>query len=186
MLFPFTKDYTMKIGIVSDTHKNRELLEQVVEWMVHRQKITTLYHLGDDYDDVVDLCDKFTEVVQIPGLYDERYKSAHVPPKIFETILGLNLFLVHALEKDATRDDISRADIILHGHTHKEELRLDDGKLYVNPGHLKGPLEKNMPPTFAVLDIHDREVSVAIYDLKFKPVQHMEIIRSESGLYRAG
>lgn len=176
----------MKIGVVSDTHKNKELLNKVAQWMVQRQKLTTLYHLGDDFDDVVDLGDQFSELVQIPGIYDERYKNGQLPAKIFENILGLTIFLVHSIDKDASHDDIGRSDIILCGHTHKHELRLDDGKLYMNPGHLKGPLDKNMPPTFGMLDMHDRGLTASIYSLNFKPVQSMELIRSESGLYRAG
>jgi len=176
----------MKIGVVSDTHKNRELLDKVVTWMVQRQHVHTLYHLGDDYDDVVTIGDQFSELVQIPGIYDERYKNGQLPAKLFETILGLTLMLVHSTEKDADDEDISRSDIILHGHTHKYELHLDDGKLYFNPGHLKGPLDKNMPPTFGILEVHDREVFASIYNLEFKEISRMELIRSESGLYRAG
>ena len=176
----------MKIGIVSDTHKNRELLDKVVAWMVQRQKITTLYHLGDDYSDVDNLGEQFSELVQVPGIYDERYKNGQLPAKLFETILGITVMLVHCLEKDAGDDDISRSDIILHGHTHKQELRLDDGKLFFNPGHLKGPLDKNMPPTFGILTIGDQDLSAAVYGLDFKPVHAIDMIRSESGLYRAG
>lgn len=176
----------MKIGVVSDTHRNRDLLDKVVTWMVQRQHISTLYHLGDDYTDVVAIGDQFTELVQIPGLYDERYKSGEAPATVFENILGLTLYLVHSVEKDATDDGISRSDIILHGHTHKHELHLDDGKLYFNPGHLKGMLDKNMAPTFGILEIEDRKVIASIYGLDFKVVQSMELIRSESGLYRAG
>jgi len=176
----------MKIGVVSDTHRNKELLDKVVTWLVQRQHIPTLYHLGDDYDDVVDIGDMFTELVQIPGIYDERYKNGQLPATVFETVLGLTLLLVHSVEKDATEDDISRSDIILHGHTHKYEQRLDDGKLYFNPGHLKGTLDKNMAPTFGILEIEDRKLVTSIYNLDFKVVHSMELIRSESGLYRAG
>ena len=176
----------MKIGVVSDTHRNMSFLEKVVEWMSQRQKISVLYHLGDDYNDVSGLSEKFSELLQVPGLYDEHYKTREAPAKLFEAIFGVTLLLVHSLEKDATDDDISRSDIILHGHTHRQELRLDDGKLFFNPGHLKGPLDKNMPPTFGVLSIEDREVGATIYDLNFKQVHAMELIRSESGLYRAG
>ena len=176
----------MKIGVISDTHKNMELLNKVVEWMTQRQRIATLYHLGDDFDDVADLADQFSELVQIPGIYDERYRSGALPAKLFETLLGITLLLVHSIDKDATENDISRSDIILHGHTHRHELRLDDGKLFFNPGHLKGPMDKNMPPSFGVLNIHDRGISASIYDLDFKEVQALEMIRSESGLYRAG
>lgn len=174
----------MKIGIVSDTHRNREYLCSAIDWMISRQRISSLYHLGDDFDDLGDLSDTFLEVVQVPGIYDERYKNGSLPAKIFETVLGLNILLVHFLEKDAGDDDIQRSDIILYGHTHKEELRLDDGKLFCNPGHMKGPMEKNAPPTFAVLGIEDRNVTVNIYNMQFRPIQSMELLRSESGLYK--
>ncbi|HLV32941.1 MAG TPA: metallophosphoesterase family protein [Chitinispirillaceae bacterium] len=176
----------MKIGIVSDTHRNKAYLNDTVEWLVNRQKIAALYHLGDDYDDVVDLAGYYLELVQVPGIYDERYRKGTLPAKIFESVLGVTILLVHSLEKDVTKEDVLRSDIILYGHTHKEELRLDDGRLYMNPGHLKGPMEKNMPPTFGLLTIVDREITATIYDLKFKTVQSIELIRSESGLYKAG
>jgi uncharacterized protein len=174
----------MKIGVVSDTHRNSELLEKVAGWMVQRQKITTLCHLGDDYDDVSCVSEMFTGLVQVPGIYDERYKNGKLPAKAYETILGINLLLVHFLEKDADDDDISRSDIILHGHTHRQELRIDDGKLYFNPGHCKGTLDKNMAPTFGILAIGDHEIEATIYNLDFKPEQSITLIRSESGLYR--
>jgi len=176
----------MKIGIVSDTHRNKEFLNSAVDWLVNRQKIAVLYHLGDDYDDVKELGDLFLEIVQVPGIYDERYKKGTLPAKIVETILGLNIMLVHSVEKDLSDNDLSRSDIILYGHSHHEELRLEDGRLFMNPGHMKGPLEKNMPPTFGLLNIMDREVSATIFNMNFKPVESIELLRSESGLYKAG
>lgn len=176
----------MKIGIVSDTHRNAVLLDKVVQWLATRQKVNALYHLGDDYDDVVNLDGLFPEVVQIPGIYDERYKNGTLPAKLFETVLGITLLLVHSIEKDLADADINKSDVILHGHTHHAELRLEDGKLFFNPGHLKGLLDKNMEPTFGMLTIADRELTATIYNLDFKPVHSMEIIRSECGLYRQG
>ncbi|MBN2189374.1 MAG: metallophosphoesterase family protein [Chitinispirillaceae bacterium] len=174
----------MKIGIVSDTHGNTGLLETAVDWMVRKHKISLLYHLGDEYDDIVGLEDRYLEIVQVPGIYDERYKDGSLPAKSFETILGLAILLAHSYEKDVTKEDIQRSDIILYGHTHREELRLVDGKLFMNPGHLKGALDKNMPPTFGILNIQDRNASAAIYGLNFKLVRSMDLMRSESGLYK--
>jgi uncharacterized protein len=174
----------MKIGIVSDTHGNTELLEKAADWMVRKQKITMLYHLGDDYDDVKGLEDRYLEIVQVPGIYDSRYKDGSLLAKSFETVLGLTVLLAHSLEKDVTREDIQRSDIIIYGHSHREELKLVDGKLFMNPGHLKGALDKNMPPTFGLLTVADSTASVAIYGMNFKPVRSMEIMRSESGLYK--
>jgi putative phosphoesterase len=174
----------MKIGIVSDTHGNTGLLGTAVDWMVRKHKISMLYHLGDEYDDILELEDRYLEIVQVPGIYDGRYKDGSLPEKSFETVLGLTILLAHSYEKDVTRDDVQRSDIILYGHTHREELRLVDGKLFMNPGHLKGALDKNMPPTFGMLTIQDRNAAAAIYGLNFKLVRSMELMRSESGLYK--
>jgi putative phosphoesterase len=186
MLFvmEFFKESLMKIGIVSDTHRNKELLHKAVDWMVNRQKISALYHLGDDYDDVNELGDLFVEIVQVPGTYDERYKNGTLPKKLSETVLGVTMLLVHQTDKDLTDDDLMTTDIILHGHTHKEEIHLEDGKLFFNPGHLKGPMDKNMPPTFGMLTIGDNEVTATIYNMDFKVVQSVDLLRSESGLYK--
>ncbi len=175
----------MKIGVVSDTHRNSKLLETAVDFLIEKQRIASLYHLGDDYDDVRVLEDKYLEIVQVPGTYDERYKNGSLPAKVTDTILGLSILLVHSSEKDLTDDDVVKSDIILHGHTHKEELYLEDGKLFMNPGHLKGPLDKNTPPTFGMLTILDREVIATIFDMNMKVVQSMELVRSESGLYKS-
>ncbi|MCX7727142.1 MAG: metallophosphatase family protein, partial [Chitinispirillaceae bacterium] len=67
----------MKIGVISDTHKNMVLLNKVIEWL-SKQHVPLLYHLGDDYGDVAELEDMFSEVVHVPGLYDKEYKSEHV------------------------------------------------------------------------------------------------------------
>jgi putative phosphoesterase len=174
----------MKIGIVGDTHRNKEYLGTAVDWLIKRQKIATLFHLGDDYDDVMELIDSYIEVVQVPGIYDPRYIDKSLPAKMVETVQGLSILLVHALDKDATPDDIMRSDIILHGHTHRAELRLEDGMLYINPGHLKGPIDKNARPSFAFLDIQDKNVVVKIIGLDFKVIQEMELFRSENRLYK--
>ncbi len=174
----------MKIGVVSDTHRNKTFLSKVVEWLIKRQKISMLFHLGDDYSDVMELTDRYIEVVQVPGIYDQEYKDGSSPAAVVETIQGLDFLLVHALDKDLTREDALRSDIILYGHTHRAEIKLEDGLLYMNPGHLKGPMDKNAPPSFGLLDIQDKNVNVKIIDLDFKTVQEMSMVRSGSGLFK--
>ncbi|MDR0306657.1 MAG: YfcE family phosphodiesterase [Chitinispirillales bacterium] len=175
----------MKIGVISDTHRNHEYIEKAVQFLVKKQNVSAIYHLGDDYDDVKALEDYHIEIAQVPGTYDEGYRNKSLPAKITETVLGINILLVHSIDKDAADSDLFRADIILHGHTHIAELRLDDGHLFMNPGHLKGPLDRNMPPTFGILTVLDREVSAAVYDLKMKVVNSIELTRTENGLHKS-
>ncbi|MDG5814448.1 metallophosphoesterase family protein [Chitinispirillales bacterium ANBcel5] len=175
----------MKIGVVSDTHKNIDYLQKASEFLISRQKVASIYHLGDDYEDVMGLEDWYVEIVQIPGIYDERYRNGTLPAKLREAILGLEILLVHSIQKDLTEDDKIKSDVILSGHTHKQDLTLDEGILYMNPGHLKGKLDKNMPPSFGMLSIENRSVTATIFDLNFKEINSIQLMRSESGLYRS-
>ena len=67
----------MKIGVISDTHRNVDLIEEAVDWLIRKQKITMLYHLGDDYDDVLVLQDRYLETVQS---MTSAIKTARFPP----------------------------------------------------------------------------------------------------------
>ena len=175
----------MKIGVVSDTHRNKKYLEEVTGWLTKRQRIATLYHLGDDYEDVVDLADQGFEIIQVPGIYDPKYKDSILARKQIDNILGLRILLVHFPEKDVTEDDRTVSDIILYGHTHKAELKLEDGLLLMNPGHLKAELDKQFKPSFGLLDVQNETVSAKIFNLDFKEIMGVDLVRAESGLYRA-
>ncbi|MBD3343708.1 MAG: YfcE family phosphodiesterase [Chitinivibrionales bacterium] len=175
----------MKIGVVSDTHRNKEYLRKVADWLQQKQHISTLYHLGDDYEDVIELGDEYFDVVQVPGIYNPKYRDGTLEPKKIETVQGLSIMLVHSFEKDVTENDKIRCDIILHGHTHRAEITVNDGLLTMNPGHLKGPLDKKTPPSFGLLEIADKNVNVSIYNLDFDCIDSMELIRSENRLYKA-
>ncbi|MBN2035765.1 MAG: metallophosphoesterase family protein [Chitinispirillaceae bacterium] len=174
----------MRIGVVSDTHGNIDMLKQAVGLLTRKQKIAMLCHLGDEYDDISGLDDLYIELLQVPGIYDGRYKNGSLPAKLSEMVLGFSLLILHSLDKDLTDEDENRSDIILYGHTHRAELKLNEGRLYMNPGHLKGPLDKNMPPSFGLLVLGDRNVSASIFGLDGKTLHTMELVRSESGLYK--
>lgn len=175
----------MKLGVVSDTHRNREYLNKAAKWLIHHQRIALLCHLGDDYDDVIELADEGIDILQVPGIYNPKYLDKTLPAKIQENIMGVRILLVHCMEKDVTKEDRAVADIILHGHTHRPELLLEDGLLKMNPGHLKGPKEKNIEPSFGLLDIGNKDVTASLFNLSFKPIQSIHMMRSETGLYKA-
>jgi predicted phosphodiesterase len=55
---------------------------------------------------------------------------------------------------------------VLYGHTHVPALESRGGVLWLNPGHLKGPVDKGHPPTFALLRLSSRRLSVEIRRLE--------------------
>jgi putative phosphoesterase len=175
----------VKIGIVSDTHRNTDLLADAVEWLGRRHGIATLYHLGDDYEDLGGLAESQLEIVQVPGIYHNGYRDGSIPPRAFETVLGLRILLLHSTEKDLTDEDRHSADVVLYGHTHRPEMHIDQGRLYMNPGHLKAAIDKQTPASFGLLDVQDKAVQASIFNLKHEVMEQMQLVRSENGLYRA-
>jgi putative phosphoesterase len=174
----------MKIGIVSDTHRNTKNLLDVCEWLIVHKHIAALYHLGDDYDDVLVLSDQGIDIIQVPGIYDKKYIDGSARATRKENILGLRILLVHFLEKDVSKDERAVSDIILYGHTHRTEIKLEDGKLLMNPGHMKSTLDKNLAPSFGMVDIQEKTVIAQVFDLDYKSIERVELFRSEIGLYK--
>lgn len=175
----------MKIGIVSDTHRNKEFLHQVVNWLVSRQHIEQLYHLGDDYEDVIELADEGIEVVQVPGIYHKQYLNGSLKAKQVKHVVGLRILLVHSLEKDVNENDKAISDVILYGHTHRAALELKDGLMLMNPGHLKSTIDKQEKASFGLMDVQDAIVTAKIINLDFKEINGVKLIRTESGLFRS-
>ncbi len=174
----------MKIGVVSDTHRNRDLLNSVVEWLISKHHIVSLYHLGDDYQDVVELADRGIDIIQVPGTYHPGYRDGSLAPKVTENVMGLQVMLVHSFEKDVTEDDKTVADIILHGHTHRPEIILEDGHVWMNPGHLKGHKDKTVDSSFGLLEFQDRSVVASILNAEYEEIERQELYRAENGLFK--
>jgi putative phosphoesterase len=174
----------MKIGVVSDTHRNQDVLQTVADWLIDTHRIVSLYHLGDDYQDVSVLADRGVDIVQAPGIYHPGYRDKSLPASVTENVMGLQVMLVHSFEKDVTDEDQTVVDIILHGHTHHPELKLQDGHLWMNPGHCKGHKDKNTDSSFGLLDVQERQVTASIFNLDYAEIERLEMYRAENGLFK--
>jgi len=163
----------MKIGIMSDSHGNIEYVRQAAEHMMEAE-VGYIVHLGDDYYDARILDILPVNVVKVPGVYDAVYKDASVPNRLVKDIAGLKVLITHT--KDSHRNDLPydkmpeeymasrKVDIVLFGHSHVFSVKLEDGILMVNPGHLKTE-DKKGEATFALLDIN-KSVTVNILNMK--------------------
>jgi putative phosphoesterase len=173
----------MKIGILSDTHRNTSLHEKALEFLVGNKKIDRVYHLGDDYRDAEMEINRRMDLLRVPGIYCPEYKDRSADRVVFDTILGVNVVMAHD-RQDITDENVLCNDIILYGHYHKHEIRVENGKLYLNPGHLKGPKDKNQSPSFGFLDIDFGEIFAAILGMDGKALLSMKLKKGETGLYK--
>jgi putative phosphoesterase len=157
----------MKIGVISDTHRNRRLMHAVAEKMTADLGATLLFHLGDDYADGEELSHAGYDVRYVPGLWCPEYNRSTISKRVSESCAGVAVVAVHAL-KDLRAPDLSN-DVILSGHTHKALVEQVGPVLYVNPGHLKGLKDRGERASFATLDLEPGIVTATIYEATGEP-----------------
>jgi putative phosphoesterase len=140
----------MEIGILSDTHNDKEMTERALE--VFRQRgIRTLFHCGDvAAADLVSLFRGF-EVTFVRGNMDRRYVKAlqqaigaqsdmHWLSTGGEvTLEGKRIAVTHGDHERVFEDLLfSEPDYLLTGHTHRRRDERVGLTRIINPGALGG------------------------------------------------
>ncbi len=159
----------MIVGVVSDTHGNREGMLLLVE-RLKSLGVQTLLHLGDDYQDLDTLAQAGLEVFGVPGLYCPEYRNPQILNRQVAELGGVKFLLTHtrACSSYDGPEDLDpemicyEVDAVLFGHTHVPALEEHQGVAWINPGHLRDRIDRGSPPTFAVLHILPLELKVQI------------------------
>ena len=162
----------MIVGVVSDTHGNREGMLLLAK-SLRSLGVKILLHLGDDYQDLATLAQAGLEVIGVPGLYCPAYRDPEVPNRRVVELGGLKFFLTHTETRTAYdgSDDPDpelacyEVDAVLFGHTHAPGLEERQGVAWINPGHLRHRTDRGHPPSFALLHISPLELKVQVHGL---------------------
>jgi putative phosphoesterase len=157
----------MRIGIIGDTHDHLPAIAELVTQMV-AGGAGMILHVGD-------YCSPFSlrafedAHISLAGIFGKndgdreglvsRAQSAFgselfESPHSFE-INGRRILLVHDIG-DVHDRSISGHEIVIHGHTHQQEMKTRGDTLIVNPGEGCGWLHGT--PSAALLDVDSREV----------------------------
>ncbi|MDR2733091.1 MAG: metallophosphatase family protein [Spirochaetota bacterium] len=141
----------MKMAVFSDSHKNIRLLGQALE-TAFAQGASMLVHLGDHYSDLDALDCRDAIVYRVPGLPNVDSVPPGVEAFARFAFLGQNIFALHDREKLPAEGRSPEITLVLYGHTHMADCsRCENGVWYLNPGHLKAPMDRDMPASFALL-----------------------------------
>jgi putative phosphoesterase len=159
----------MIVGVVSDTHGNREGMLLLAE-RLKSLGVQTLVHLGDDYRDLATLARTGLEVFGVPGLYCPEYRNPQILNRQVTELGGVKFLLTHTQARssyDSPGDldpemECYEVDAVLFGHTHTPALEERQGVAWINPGHLRERNDRGSPPTFALLHITPLELRVQI------------------------
>ncbi|MFZ2087053.1 MAG: metallophosphoesterase family protein [Desulfobaccales bacterium] len=160
----------MIMGVVSDTHGNREGMLLLAE-RLKSMGIQTLLHLGDDYRDIGTLAQTGLEVLGVPGLYCPEYLDPTIPNRQIVELGGLKFLLSHTETRSSYDDpeDLDpemacyAVDAVLFGHSHTPVVSERQGVIWINPGHLRDRTDRGSPPSFALLHISPTELKVQVY-----------------------
>ncbi len=139
----------MRVGIISDTHG---LLRPEVQDGL--KCVDMIIHAGDiDDQSVLDrLKEISSECTVVRGNADKDWAES-IPQTAWLEIMGNKLYIIH--NKGRIEEDISEADIVIYGHSHKYSVAEKDGRIWFNPGCC-GKRRPDQEVSFAILDIRGK------------------------------
>ncbi|MDI6751446.1 MAG: YfcE family phosphodiesterase [bacterium] len=164
----------MKIGVVSDSHKNLVYLRKAIELIIEKGA-EYIIHLGDDYQDAEILSEYPIKGLRVPGVFCPEYLDKSVKNRVIEEISAVKILITHTIfshkndqKEDLVPEDVIKnkeVDLVLFGHTHLYEIKKEEGVLCFNPGHLQEIMTKGRSATFGIVTIKNKEITCEVFDL---------------------
>ena len=154
-----------RIGVVSDTHANLDLLERARELLVEAFDVDRIYHLGDNFSDAEAMMSWGVEVLRVPGLACRAYHSGSVPRVLRDEVAGRMHLLAHS-EEHVPDGYLKGVDVLFVGHTHRFDVSRAHGHMRVNPGHLRSRRDRGRPATCALALATREALEARILDIQ--------------------
>lgn len=157
----------MKIGVLSDTHKNKASIERALEIL---SDVDLYIHAGDNFSDSVFISKKTKKpIIAVKGNCD--FESGVEDEILFE-IEGFLIFLTHGhkyLIKNSYDFILEKAkqlgaNIVIFGHSHESELIKKDQIYLLNPGSTALPRGFSKA-SVALIDINGSDVNIKHLEL---------------------
>lgn len=149
----------MKVLIVSDTHRNHEYLEAVLE---QEKPLDLLTHLGD-----AEGCEDYIEVMaecpmEVVAGNNDFYTD--LPGELEIKIGKYRVLLTHGhyYYVNGGMSHIKRAveerdiDIAMFGHTHRPFLEQYGNAVILNPGSISYPRQEGRNPSYIIMDLDEQ------------------------------
>ena len=142
----------MNLIILSDTHG---LLRPAVLELL--QEADAILHAGDiNSQAVVDKLASFAPLYAVRGNNDKEWAES-LPRDLTVTLEGIRFYMVH--NKKDIPADLSGADVVVFGHSHKYSEERRRGMLWLNPGSC-GPRRFHQEITLIRAEISGRNIRV--------------------------
>ena len=157
----------MRVGLIADTHDRLPAVDALLKEMMARG-VTFVIHAGD-YCSPFSLKPFQTHGIAMVGVFGRNdgdpegiraFAAQGMGQELFESPHSLNLgdqkvLIVHDIG-DVVERSVLAHSIVIHGHTHLQEMKTRGDTLIVNPGEACGWLYG--APTAAILDLATKQV----------------------------
>ena len=152
-----------RIGLISDTHGM--LRPQVFDAFAG---VDLILHAGDvGEDDILDELEAIAPVFAVRGNTD-RTDNPRLPESRDLVINGVTVHVSHGHEVGAKPITLvaayGSASVIVYGHTHRELVTREEGRLVINPG-AAGARRFDLMPCVGILTIEAGEPTVELVRL---------------------
>ena len=149
----------MKIGVISDTHSviNPKAFDLFAG-------VDQILHAGDiGGTDILTSLETLAPVQAVYGNVDMFPEVEQYPEVWFAIISGVKIAMLHIftdlddnrLLEIREKNGIDGLDIVIFGHSHKAEMRMENGVLLLNPGSA-GHRRFSLRPAVAIIDIPEQ------------------------------
>lgn len=153
----------MLIGVVSDTHRDKAVLQRVAEKL---EATDLIIHLGDNVQDVEGIREYYKKkIINVRGNCDFGRKE---PLELLEEVGGVKIFITHGHNYDVKYNMLKLkyraqelgADIVLFGHTHVSVIEYEEGIWFMNPG--SASLPRDAYSSVATIEINEGKINPSI------------------------
>ena len=144
-----------KVLVVSDNHGSLHMIKKII----NIEKPQYVIHAGD-------FCVSKSEIESLVDMYvagNNDYDGKDLEKFSIEEV---NILLTHGhqysslfnhdkwLERLSNEAIANNCQVVIYGHSHKEEIAKVNGVSIINPGSINYPRNKNRTPSYAILEIN--------------------------------
>ncbi len=142
----------MRLAILSDTHGL--LRPQVLEQL---KTADAILHGGDiNQQAIVEELSQYAPLYVVRGNNDKQW-AEEIPHHLTVTLGGMTFFMVH--NRKEVPADLSDADVVVFGHSHKYVQEEKEGILWLNPGSC-GPRRFHQEITMMMAEVSHGKIQV--------------------------
>ncbi|KXZ40366.1 hypothetical protein SAMN05661008_00080 [Alkalithermobacter thermoalcaliphilus JW-YL-7 = DSM 7308] len=151
----------MKIGILGDTHRNKNYIDKAIK---HMNDCDLILHTGDNFQDSIYI-HKTTNITTLGVVGNCDFEEAE-DEILFET-KGYNIFICHGhkygvkygIEKLKDKAKKLNADVVVFGHSHEYLHEFHDGILFLNPGSISLP-RGSIDRSFIIMELDYENINI--------------------------